>query len=76
MQKITSKGQITIPLDIRKSFSMLPGTYVDIINENSKVVIVKARFENKFMKWLGKGKHKNKKNIDLSVNQFRGRIDE
>ncbi len=61
MPKITSKGQITIPLDIRNSFSMLPGTYVDIINENSKVLIVKSRSENQFMKWLGKGKHKNRK---------------
>lgn len=74
--KITSKGQITIPLDIRNSFSMLPGTYVDIIDEKNKVVIVKSRSENKFMKWLGKGKHKNKKDIDLTMEQLRGRIDE
>jgi len=76
MPKITRKGQVTIPLDIRNSFSMLPGSYVDIINENDRVVIVKSRSENKFMKWLGKGKYKNKKNIDLTMDQLRGRIDE
>ena len=76
MPRITSKGQVTIPLEIRNSFSMLPGTYVDIIDENNKVVIVKSRSENKFMRWLGKGKHGNKKNIDLTLDQLRGRIDE
>jgi AbrB family looped-hinge helix DNA binding protein len=76
MPKITTKGQITIPLDIRKSFSMLPGTYVDIIDEDNRVVIVKSRSENKFMRWLGRGKYKDKKNIDLMLDQLRGRVDE
>ncbi len=76
MPKITQKGQITIPQDIRNMFSMLPGTYVDIVSENNKVIIVKARQENKFLKWLGRGKSKDKKNIDLTLNQIRGRVDE
>jgi len=76
MPKITQKGQITIPLDIRNNFSMLPGTYVDIIAENNKILIVKARQENKFVKWLGKGKSKKKKAVDLILNQLRGRIND
>ena len=76
MPKITRKGQITIPRDIRNMFSMLPGTYVDIISEKNKVIIVKSRQENQFIKWLGKGKLKEKKNVDLTLNQLRGRIDE
>jgi len=76
MPKITQKGQITIPQDIRNTFSMLPGTYVDIISEKNKVIIVKARQKNKFLKWLGRGKPKDKKNVDLILNLIRGRVDE
>ena len=76
MPKITSKGQITIPRDIRNRFAFLPGMDVDVIAEGNKVLIVKSRREEKFMKWLGRGKHRNKKGIDLTVDRLRGRTDE
>lgn len=76
MPKITSKGQVTIPQSIRNSFAMLPGTFVDIIVEDNKVLLVKANRKNKFSKWVGRRKNKEKKDIDLLVKQMRGRIDE
>lgn len=77
MSRITSKGQITIPQSIRNSFSMLPGTFVDVVVEDNKVVLVKKDKENKFTRWLGRGKDKQKKNeIDWFIDGIRGRVDE
>lgn len=76
MPKITKKGQITIPQEIRDKFAMLPGTEVKIIARNNQVFIVKSRRENKFLKWLGRGKGQNRSSIDLLVDNIRGRINE
>ena len=75
MPRITSKGQITIPQEIRNQFSLLPGTDVDVIAENNKVLIVKARQRNAFLKWVGRGRT-TKRAIDMTVKQLRGRTDE
>jgi AbrB family looped-hinge helix DNA binding protein len=76
MPKITSKGQITIPQDIRNKFGFFPGIEVDIVPEGDKALIVKSTRENMFLKWLGRGKPRNKKDIDLLVHKLRGRTDE
>jgi len=75
MPKITSKGQITIPQEIRSKFGFLPGMDVEVIAEGNKALIVKSRLENQFMKWLGRGKKRNKQGIDLMVDRLRGRSD-
>ena len=69
---ITSKGQITIPQDIRNKFSFLPGMDVDVITEGNKVLIVKSRRENTFIKWLGRGKRRSRRGVDFTVDQLRG----
>ena len=40
--KITSKGQITIPIDIRKSLNVKPGDKVVFMQEGEKIVIANA----------------------------------
>ena len=40
--RITSKGQVTIPLEIRQKMGFLPHTEVEFIIQNNKVQIVKA----------------------------------
>ncbi len=37
--KITNKGQVTIPLPIRDRFGLKPGTEVEFVAENGKVVL-------------------------------------
>jgi AbrB family looped-hinge helix DNA binding protein len=76
MPRITSKGQITIPQDIRDKFGFLPGMEVDVIAEGNKALIVKSRRENKFIKWLGRGKRRPKIEADQMVDEIRGRSDE
>ncbi len=75
MPRITSKGQITIPQEIRNRFGFLPGMDVEVIIEDSKALIVKSRRENQFMKWLGRGKRRNRQRIDHKIDQLRGRTD-
>ena len=49
---------------------------VEIIAEGNKALIVKSRRENKFMKWVGRGKRRRKKDIDQMFDKVRGRSDE
>ena len=39
--RITSKGQVTIPLEVRNQLSLLPETEVDFVVEGESVRIVK-----------------------------------
>jgi len=41
--RITTKGQVTIPLEIRRKAGFLPNTEVDFILEGETVRVVKAR---------------------------------
>ena len=38
--RITSKGQVTIPIEIRERFGLLPETEVDFLVEGGRVTIV------------------------------------
>jgi AbrB family looped-hinge helix DNA binding protein len=40
--RITSKGQVTIPQDIREQFGLLPDTEVDFVVKRNSVQLVKA----------------------------------
>lgn len=70
MPKVTTKGQITIPQDIRNRFGFLPGIEVDIIDKDNKALIVKSTRENVFLKWLGRGKLRKKKILTLWLINF------
>jgi AbrB family looped-hinge helix DNA binding protein len=76
MPRITSKGQITIPQNIRNKFGFFPGMEVDVIAEGNKALIVKSRRENRFIKWLGRGQRISKMEADQVVDEIRGRSDE
>ena len=45
--RITSKGQVTIPLDIRRKAGLLPHTEVDFEFDGRSVRIVRARQRKK-----------------------------
>ncbi len=75
MPRITSKGQITIPQEIRDKFGFQPGINVDIITEDNRAFIVKNTGKNPFMEWLGRGEQRTKEDIDNFIDNFRGRTD-
>ena len=76
MPKVTQKGQVTIPQNIRDTFSFHPGTEVQFRVRKNEVILLKGQKENKFLKWLGTGKRRKKQDIDLMIDRLRGRIDE
>jgi len=41
--RITSKGQVTIPVEIREKAGLLPGTEVDFQFDGGNVLILRAR---------------------------------
>jgi|LAHS01.1.fsa_nt_gb antitoxin PrlF len=44
-EKTTSKGQVTIPLKIRKNLGILPGDSVAFVQDGEKVYLVKGTLE-------------------------------
>jgi AbrB family looped-hinge helix DNA binding protein len=54
--KITTKGQVTIPQELRRKYGIDAHAEVDFIEENGKIVVkVKKTSESPFRKLLGKG---------------------
>jgi AbrB family looped-hinge helix DNA binding protein len=41
--RITSKGQVTIPQDLREQFGLLPDTEVDFVVKRNSLHLVKAK---------------------------------
>lgn len=51
---ISSKGQVTVPQEIRKRLGLAPGDRVDFVIEGDRTVIRPARSEtNPFEKYVG-----------------------
>jgi AbrB family looped-hinge helix DNA binding protein len=45
--KITSKGQVTIPQEVRERHGLLPGTEVEFVDDGKQVRLVKARSDRR-----------------------------
>ncbi|MEE9905785.1 MAG: AbrB/MazE/SpoVT family DNA-binding domain-containing protein [Chlorobium sp.] len=41
--KVTTKGQVTIPVNIREKLGITPDTEVDFMQEGDRIVIVKRK---------------------------------
>lgn len=58
--RITTKGQVTIPQEIREQAELLPGTDVEFSVENGRVFIVKSERQGRGRKIIehlrGRGK--------------------
>lgn len=53
MGRVTTKGQVTIPKDIRERFGIKPGDEVVFEETEDGVVIQKKVDEDRFRKWQG-----------------------
>jgi antitoxin PrlF len=52
--KISSKGQVTVPIEIRHRLGLKPGDHIEFAVEGSLTVVRPARpEENPFAKWVG-----------------------
>lgn len=53
--KITSKGQITVPVEIRRSLGVKTGDKIRFVQQESGIGVVRDTDENPFEKWRGIG---------------------
>jgi antitoxin PrlF len=53
--KVTSKGQVTIPLEIRRRLGVREGDHLVFDAEGDAVTVRAARKESRFEKWRGIG---------------------
>jgi len=64
MSKITSKGQVTIPKEIREKFGFDPGDEIQFTIQEGRVVVQKKSLKSRLEKWIGVI------NIDSDVDTF------
>lgn len=69
--KVTTKGQVTIPLKIRKLLGIKPNSEVDFIEKDGIVILVKSESrlqENRLEKLRGKlaGKYTTEEIMELT----------
>jgi AbrB family looped-hinge helix DNA binding protein len=50
--RVTSKGQITMPQDVRKQLGIEPGTDVEFVQENGKITLRVIDSRTEFDRWL------------------------
>ncbi|MGA1794646.1 MAG: AbrB/MazE/SpoVT family DNA-binding domain-containing protein [bacterium] len=75
MSKVTQKGQVTIPLEIRKKLGIKPGDEVVFIEDAGKVVLVKghrASIEN-LRNYTGFLSHLKGRDSDEIIDDLRGK---
>jgi AbrB family looped-hinge helix DNA binding protein len=53
--KVTSKGQITVPVEIRRSLGVKPGDNIRFEQRDEGIRVVRDAEENPFEKWRGIG---------------------
>jgi AbrB family looped-hinge helix DNA binding protein len=53
--KVTSKGQITVPVEIRRSLGVKPGDNIRFEQQEGGIRVVRDAEENPFEKWRGIG---------------------
>jgi len=54
--KITTKGQVTIPLSIRQRFGLLPHTEVEFLVKGNNIILVPKELSFSRLKGIAKGK--------------------
>ena len=70
MPKVTRKGQVTIPKDIREKLGVKPGSSVRFRVTEGKCVVEKEVKEHKIDKWVGY--LKSEKRTDELIEEIRG----
>lgn len=71
--KITSKGQITIPKEVREQLGLRPGDRIGFVRENGHFRLQKVLTESPFDKWAGYLKELEGQDVDEVIEEMRGR---
>ncbi len=72
---ISSKGQVTVPVEIRKALALRPGVKLEVRLKNSTFIVSKASEESFFSQFRGRCSRKAPwKSADLAMEKMRGRL--
>lgn len=69
---MTSKGQVTIPKDIRRRMGLRPGDRVEFVEEDGHYRLKKVFDPSVLDKWVGYLKHLEGRSSDELVEEMRG----
>jgi len=70
--KVTSKGQVTIPKEVREMLGVQPGENVGFEEKEGLLIISKVVIKSPFDKWVGRLKHLAGQRSDDLVREARG----
>lgn len=70
--KITSKGQITLPKEVRRRLGVGPGDEVEFVEENGKYVLKKIVKVSPFDAYVGFLTDKRGSDTDRIIQELRG----
>jgi AbrB family looped-hinge helix DNA binding protein len=70
--RVTSKGQVTIPKEVRERLGVHPGEEVGFEEKKGVLIIRKVVTRSPFDKWAGKLKHLKGRRSDDLVREARG----
>ncbi len=73
LAKITSKGQVTIPKDVRERLGLRPGDQIAFTEDQGGWRIRKETQDPPFDKWRGYLKHLRGRRTDDIIEEMRGR---
>lgn len=71
--KITSKGQVTVPKDVRERLGLRPGDEIEFVEDRGGFRVQKRVPTSPFEKYRGYLKHLAGRDPDELVEQMRGR---
>jgi len=71
MGQVTEKGQVTIPVELRRKYGLLPHTEVEIIEDGGRVVIQPRPGGMNRGRWIAEGlRGRLKGKTDLTTDQI------
>jgi len=70
--KVTSKGQVTIPKDVRERLGLRPGDEIEFVDDRQGFRVQKRVAESPFRKYRGHLKHLAGRDPDELVESARG----
>ena len=71
--KVTSKGQITIPKEIREKLGISPGEEIGFVERRGVFFIKKPVKKSPFEKWMGSLKDLKGSESDKIIDELRGK---
>ena len=71
--KVTSKGQITLPKEVRDSIGISPGEEVEFQKEENGYLLKKKVRHSPFDRFVGYLKEKKGKSPDKIIDELRGK---